>query len=189
MKIMTILGSPKKKGNTSAVLKKFETIMMEKHEINQINIKDKNVNGCLGCGLCRKKKNIIGCVQKDDGVSIFEQMIDSDMIIYASPLYCWGFTAQLKALVDRHFCMVKEFSLPDNHISLLENKPIALLLTCGSPEENNADIIQTVFDRFAFYIKGKIVGKFILPSCSNIDTVVTRGSQLAKKMADTLGSI
>ena len=66
MKITTILGSPKKKGNTNAVLEQFEKIMEKDHTINRINIKDKTVNGCLGCGACRKKPDQIGCVQKDD---------------------------------------------------------------------------------------------------------------------------
>ncbi|MBW1649898.1 MAG: flavodoxin family protein [Deltaproteobacteria bacterium] len=186
MKITTILGSPKKNGNTAAFLEQFEKIMEQNNEINRINIKDKNVNGCLGCGSCRKKPDAIGCVQKDDGVSIFEQMLDSDLIIYASPLYCWGFTAQLKALVDRHFCMVKEFSLPHNHVSLLENKKVALLVTCGGPVENNADLIQTAFERLAFYIKSKIAGKFILPFCSDINIAKTQGATLAQQMADRL---
>jgi len=189
MKITTILGSPKKKGNTATVLGQFEKIMEQNNEINRINIQDKNINGCLGCGSCRKKPDEIGCVQKDDGASVFERMIASDLIIYASPLYCWSFTAQLKALIDRHFCMVKAFNLPDNHVSLLENKKVALLVTCGGPVENNADLIQTGFERLAFYIKAKIAGKFILPFCADINIARTEGAKLAKQMADTLGAI
>ena len=187
MKVTTILGSPKKKGNTAAVLEQFEKIVEQKHQINRINIKDKTINGCLGCGSCRKKPDKIGCVQKDDGVSVFEQLLDSDLIVYASPLYCWGFTAQLKALIDRHFCMVKEFSLPDNHVSLLENKKVALLVTCGGPVENNSEPIQASFENFAFYIKCNNTGKFILPFCANIDIAKTQGAKLAEQMAaDTL---
>jgi multimeric flavodoxin WrbA len=186
MKITTILGSPKKKGNTATVLGQFEKIMEKNHQINRINLKDKNINGCRGCGACRKKPDEIGCVQKDDAISVFEQMLDSDLIIYASPLYCWDFTAQLKALIDRHFCMVKAFNLPDNHVSFLENKKVALLVTCGGPVENNADVIQTVFERVAFYIKAKIAGKFILPLCSDINVAKTKGLKLAEKMAAEL---
>ena len=186
MKITTILGSPKKKGNTNAVLEQFEKIVEKDHTIDRINIKDKTVNGCLGCGACRKKPDQIGCVQKDDAVSIFERMVDSDLIIYATPLYCWGFTAQLKALIDRHFCMVKAFAPPEEHISLLEKKKIALLVTCGGPVENNTEPIQTSFEKLGFYIKGEIAGKFILPLCADINAAKTEGAKLAKQMAESL---
>ncbi|MCG6879203.1 MAG: flavodoxin family protein, partial [Deltaproteobacteria bacterium] len=106
MKIVTILGSPKKKGNTGTVLSLLEDKVKKEHEIERIHITQYNVGGCLGCYKCREKKDEPGCVQKDDALTIFEKMIQADAIVYASPLYCWSFTAQMKPLIDRHVCLV-----------------------------------------------------------------------------------
>jgi len=57
MKVTTILGSPRKKGNTAKVLSWFEDEMKAQgHEIDRINMADSEVKGCLGCGSCQKKK-------------------------------------------------------------------------------------------------------------------------------------
>ena len=82
--------------------------------------------------------------------------------------------------------MVKAFAPPDDHISLLENKKIALLLTCGGPVENNTEPIQTSFEKLGFYIKGKIAGKFILPLCADIKVAKAEGGKLAERMAESI---
>ena len=88
MKVMTILGSPKKNGNTAKVLGLFESMIANDHEVDRINIADSDVKGCIGCYACQQTPNEPACVQKDDAVSIFERMMNSDAVVYASPLYC-----------------------------------------------------------------------------------------------------
>jgi len=71
MKIITILGSPRKKGNTAKVLSMFEDKVKKNHEVEHINITQYKVDGCLGCYKCKEKKDEPGCVQKDDALTIF----------------------------------------------------------------------------------------------------------------------
>ena len=61
MKIITILGSPKKKGNTATVLSMFEDKVGKNHEVERININQYNVGGCLGCYKCQERKGEPGC--------------------------------------------------------------------------------------------------------------------------------
>ena len=122
MKIITILGSPRKKGNTAKVLSMFEGKVEKNHEVERINITQYKVGGCLGCYKCKEKKDEPGCVQKDDALTIFEKMIQADAIVYASPLYCWSFTSQIKPLIDRHFCLVSGDGTPDQD-SLIRREP------------------------------------------------------------------
>jgi multimeric flavodoxin WrbA len=75
MKIITILGSPRKKGNTAKVFSIFEDKVEKKHEVERININQYKVGGCLECYKCKEKKDEPGCVQKDDALTIFEKMI------------------------------------------------------------------------------------------------------------------
>jgi len=147
-----------------------------------VNVASHKVNGCLGCGKCRENRDEPGCVQKDDALPIFKRMMQADAIVYAAPLYCWDFPAQMKALIDRHFCLVKGYDTPD-YKSFLEGKRVALLVTCDGPIEDNADVIQIVFDRVSDYGKCRTVGKYIVPSCTAPGAVDSKGAEVARRMA------
>jgi multimeric flavodoxin WrbA len=185
MKIIAILGSPRKKGNTAAVLSMFENIAGKNHEVEHINITQFKVGGCIGCYKCKEKKDEPGCVQEDDALTIFEKLIKADAIVYASPLYCWSFTSQLKPLIDRHFCLVSGDGTPDQD-SLISGKPAALLVTCGGPIESNCDAIQHIFKGFSDYLKLKAKGNFILPFCTTPDAIGENGADLAAKLAKAI---
>ncbi|UCB50556.1 MAG: flavodoxin family protein [Deltaproteobacteria bacterium] len=182
MKVTTILGSPRKKGNTATVLGWFEQEAKgQGHDIYKINIVESDVKGCLGCRSCEKVTDYPGCVQKDDAMAIFDRMIEADAVVYASPLFCWGFTSQIKALIDRHFCLVKNYSTPE-HKSFLEGKATALLVTCTGPVKNNADIIQVLFDRLSRFVKCNVIGKYVVPFCTTPDAMGSEAKEIIKRM-------
>jgi len=185
MKIITIFGSPRKKGNTAKVLSMFEDKVEKNHEVERINITQYKVGGCLGCYKCKEKKDEPGCVQKDDALTIFEKMIQADAIVYASPLYCWSFTSQIKPLVDRHFCLVSGDGTPDQD-SLISGKPAALLVTCAGPIEGNCDAIQSIFTGFSEYAKLTAKGHFILPFCTTPDDISDEGVKLSGNLAKAI---
>lgn len=185
MNVLTLLGSPRKQGNTATVLTMLESEFYGRHTVERINITSQRVNGCLGCGVCQKTADRLGCVQKDDALSVFERMMAADAVVYASPLYCWDFTAQMKALIDRHFCLVTGYGTPD-YRSLVNDKPAALLVTCAGPVEGNADVIQTVFDRVCHFAKARAVNKTILPFCTTPDALGEEARAAARKLAGDL---
>jgi multimeric flavodoxin WrbA len=189
MKVVAISGSPRKKGNTAKVLALLEELFGDKHELDIIEMASHQVHGCLGCYACMKNNREPGCAQQDDAIPIFERMMQSDLTIYASPLYWWGFSSHIKALIDRHLCMIKGDGT-QNFKSLLDGKKVALLVTCDGPIENNADFIQGEFERVSEYCKCQLVGKYIVPSCIAHDTIATKGNEIAKTMAtDILESL
>lgn len=185
MRIITIFGSPRKKGNTAKILKMFEDEIEKKHEVERINITQYKIGGCLGCYKCKEKKNEPGCVQRDDALAIFEKVIHADAIVYASPLYCWSFTSQVKPLIDRHFCLVSDDGT-SKHDSLISGKPAALLVTCAGPIEGNCDAIQAIFEGFLNYLKLTAKGNFILPFCTTPDDIGDKGAELAKNLAEAI---
>lgn len=189
MKITTILGSPRKKGNTARILGIFEDIIISQgHEIDRINVARCKLKGCLGCDKCQAIIDEPGCVQKDDMLSIFERMITADVVIYASPLYVWGFTSQIKPLIDRQYCLVKNYGTP-NYKSFLKDKRVALLVTCGDKLENNADLIPIIFQRECDYTGSIAIGKYIVPSCTTPDALGNKADKTAERMAqDVLGN-
>ncbi len=185
MKIIVISGSPRKKGNTAKVLSMFEDKVKENHETEIISISRYNIGGCLGCYKCQKNKDEPGCVQKDDALVIFDKLIRADAIVYASPLYCWSFTSQIKPLIDRHFCLVRGYGTPD-HATFLSGKPAALLVTCMGPIEGNCDAVQSIFNGFCEYVKLAPKGNYILPFCTAPDEIGADGEELAENLAKAI---
>ena len=152
------------------------------HAVDRLAITSVTVNGCLGCGACQKVPDQPGCVQKDDAVTVFERMMAADAVIYSSPLYCWGFSSQMKALIDRHFCLVTGYGTPI-HRSLIADKPVALLVSCAGPVKGNADVIQIIFDRVCNFGKARVVNKTVIPHCTTPEALAEDARAAARKMA------
>lgn len=164
MKVITILGSPKKNGKTAKALDLFEEKLISKGGVvERIHVTDYEMNGCLGCYSCVAKEDKPGCVQNDDILTILKKVVAADAVVYASPIYGFDFTAQIKPLLDRHLCLVTDFASPDMS-SVIEGKPTLLLITCADATESNTDLAEKIFDRnFSGVLKSYVVGKYIVP--------------------------
>lgn len=102
MKILVLNGSPKReKSDTICITNSFIEGMNDvcKNDVNVINVIDRHIEYCKGCFSCKKNGGI--CVIKDDMQAILEEILQSDLLIFSFPLYCFGMPAPLKALLDR----------------------------------------------------------------------------------------
>ena len=166
MQITTLLGSAKKKGNTAAVLGWVEEELKSLgHDVERIYLNNKSIGGCLGCGKCRENPDEIACVQKDDAIDIMEQMIASEAVLFASPIYFWGFPAQIQAFIHRHYSIVTNYHNP-SHTSLFQSKRIGLLVTGADPYAENAEGMFVSFDRVADYYLARKSGELYVGECS-----------------------
>ncbi|MFO7740482.1 MAG: flavodoxin family protein [Desulfatiglandaceae bacterium] len=166
MQIITLLGSARKKGNTATVLGWVETeLQLLGHTVERFHLNDKSIKGCLGCAKCREKPDEIACVQTDDAIDIMERMISSEAVLFASPIFFWGFSAQTKALIDRCYCLVTNYHKP-GHTSLMERKRIGLLVTGGGGFEENAEGIFTAFDRIVDFFLARKSGTLYAGGCT-----------------------
>ena len=186
MKIIALQGSPRKKGNTAKVLGWMEEeIKSSGYEIEIIYLNSKNIHGCLACAKCKDVSDKIGCVQKDDGIEILEKMVSAELVIFASPLYFWGVTAQLKAIIDRTYSLYVNYHQPD-HSSLVQGQRQALLSTGGGPYENNAEPVFTAFRRLQNPHKALNAGELFIGKCTtpeNMDDAIkTQAIEFARKI-------
>lgn len=186
MKIVTLLGSAKKKGNTATVLGWTEAELKALgHEVERVDLNDVDISGCMGCAKCRKHPDEIACVQSDDANGILEKMIAADAVIFASPLYFWGFTAQMKLMIDRTYALVTNYHQPDQ-TSLLQGKRVALIATGGSPFENNAEPMFTAFDRLVGFLMVEKAGELYAQCQSHPSRVPADVQDKAKALARSL---
>ena len=166
MQITTLLGSARKKGNTATVLGWVEEELVSLgHDVDRIYLNNKSISGCLGCAKCRENPDDIACVQNDDAIDIMRQMVSSDVVLFASPIYFWGFSAQIKALIDRGYSLVTNYHKP-GHTSLMEGKRIGLLVTGADPYEQNAEGMFTAFDRIVDFLLARKSGELYVGECN-----------------------
>lgn len=164
MKILTLCGSPRRKGNTATVLSTFEQLASKNNAVERVDVVAQNIKGCIGCDNCQKEAYQPGCILKDDMNDLLQKIIAADLVVYAAPVYVWDFTAQMKAVMDRHCCLLK-WKVGEGR-SLVENKKVMLLTTCGGDAENNADLLRLIFEREMKYLHCQIVGEFVVPNCT-----------------------
>lgn len=107
MKIIGLNGSPRKNGNTASLLQSLlEGAAKEGAETKVLNLNEMNIRGCQGCNGCKKKGH---CVIQDDMQTIYQAINDGDIgdiLVFASPIYMWQMTSQLKAVLDRLYAYV-----------------------------------------------------------------------------------
>lgn len=166
MRIVSLLGSPKAKGNTAGLLSAVETELGARgHETRRFHVSELDIAGCRGCGSCQAQPGSWSCRQKDGSREVFLAMREADAIIYATPIYCWNLAGQIKPIMDRHFCLVNGYGTQD-HRSALAGRRALLLTTCAGPAEKSTDLVTDIFGRFCHYLMLENRGKVALSQAS-----------------------
>lgn len=103
--IVILNGSPRKTGNTSALVKAFtEGAESAGHTVTEFFLDSMDIHGCKGCFGGHSSREC-PCVQKDDMAKIYPAVKDCDVVVLASPLYYWNMSGQLRTAVDRLFAL------------------------------------------------------------------------------------
>ncbi len=96
---LCIQGSPRKDGNTSILIEEFASCVKELGaEAEVINVSEKNISPCIGCRVCEKEGV---CPIEDDMQEVYRKLFKADLVVIGTPIFFYGPTAQLKALIDR----------------------------------------------------------------------------------------
>jgi multimeric flavodoxin WrbA len=186
MNVLTILGSPRKDGNTAKVLGWVEEALKSQgNQVDHVHITDHAVNGCAECYTCQTKPDEPGCPQPDDALKIFERVLSADAVIYASPVFCWSWSAQIKPLIDRHVCLITDQGA-GNFKSLIEGKKMALVGTCGGPLEGNGQLLIDQFKLLVDYSKARLAGHLLVPLCTTPDGLSDEVRGQAAQLATAL---
>lgn len=132
MKVLILNGSPTRDGNTFALANAFkEGAESQGHEVTLLNVAHNKINGCMSCNYCHNQGGG-KCVQKDDMQEIYPLLQETDMIVFASPIYYFTMSAQLEAVIQRFYAI--------NHPQ--KAKYSALLLSSYSPGVYTASVAQ-----------------------------------------------
>ena len=122
MKIVIINGSARR-GNTLTAIDAFIKGASEKNEIEIIQPDRLHIAPCKGCGVCQCYK---GCIDQDDTNPTIDKITAADVILFATPVYWWGMSAQLKLIIDKCYCRGLQ----------LKNKKVGTIVVGGSPVDS-----------------------------------------------------
>ena len=155
--ILVLEGSPRK-GNTSVVTEWVLAGMGPGNRVTRVRLCELSIHPCQECFTCTKTKGDAGCAQEDDMVDLYDKMVDADLVIWTSPIFCWNVTAQTKMALDRCFALL-------TGEDLLKGSRWALVLTAGGDAFDGADLAVQMFSRLARYGGIKYVGQHVVAPC------------------------
>lgn len=102
MNVVVLNGSPRHKGNTEIMVEAFaQEARAAGHEVQVLSVGRMNIAGCKGCGYCLSHEG--ACVNGDDMTQVAEALKGADVVAFASPIYWFDITSQLKAVIDRMY--------------------------------------------------------------------------------------
>ena len=98
-KVLILSSSPRKGGNSETLAAAFAKGALEAgHQVEIVHLREKQYGFCKGCMACMKLGH---CVIRDDAVEIAAKMHDADVLAFATPVYYYSVSGQLKTMLDR----------------------------------------------------------------------------------------
>jgi multimeric flavodoxin WrbA len=149
MKVLGLSCSPRKDGNTAALVNlALSGAKREGAEVEYFSVAGKQMAPCDGCRSCATTGV---CHIKDDMQEVYKLFIESDAIIFGTPTYCYSIAAQAKIIMDRSRAL---HDLPeDNKVNKLANKPCGVIAVGAS-----LGLVEVVKDLYFW-----MVTRYMLP--------------------------
>ena len=153
MNILILCGSPHREGTSNTLVKEFIRGAEEAgHKTTVYDCAHGNIHPCLGCDCCGMNGN---CVQKDDGNEVLKKLLAADAVVFATPVYYFGMSAQLKMMIDRFYAR--------NGAITRKRMKAALIATAWNDDEVVMKGIKThfdiIFDYLSFQNRGMVLAK------------------------------
>lgn len=180
MKITVISGSPHKKGTSSLLVDNFiEGATEAGHEIFRFDAAFKNISGCVGCGCCEMGCSDKTCVKKDDMQELYPEILASDLVVFATPVYYFGFSSQLKTVIDRFYAI--------NNKLMAQNKRAILIATAWNPSEDVMQHTKAQYLEIVRYLGWQNEDMILACGCGTREqTIGTQFPQMAKTLGKQL---
>lgn len=183
MKTIILFGSPRRKGNTRRLVDAFsDELAKDGHAVKFLALNDMNVRPCQGCLVCSDEG---ACRIDDDMKAIRTDILDSELLVYATPVYWWGPSSQLKLVIDRSVAFMDA-----NMESRIKGKKAVTLMTCA---DESLDTFTPALDMFRRIFDGlsvTYVGGVEEAGCEGTGKVSRKALERARKLARSLaGSV
>ena len=161
LKIVVLCGSPHKAGTSALLADKFiEGAQAAGHEVFRFNAAFEDINPCRGCDACGMNGPCV--IQDAISEKLIQKLVDCDMVALVTSLYYYGFSAQLKTVIDRFY----------SRTSAIHRKKSVLMATAWNSSGITFNALQEHYDTLVRYMEWQDVGRVLGYGCgsrSNIE--------------------
>ncbi len=150
-KIMVLSGSPRRYGNTNTVVDWFiegakdSGADVEFVDVNGLNYKHKGCIACMGC----QKSEKFECTIKDEAQPILARIPEADVLVFATPVFFFGPSAQLKLFMDRMYSLAKFNYITGEIRHNLGHIRLGLIATGGGDLNSGLSLVEQTFQHLA----------------------------------------
>ncbi len=177
MKILVIESSPHKKGSSNLLAENFIRGAEEAgHEVSIFDTAHCNLHPCMGCDYCGMSGP---CCQKDDMAKLQEMILRTDMAVFVTPLYYFGFSAQLKTVIDRFYSF--------NGKLAAKGLKTGLIVAAWDDNSWTMKDVRAHYETLCQYLNFKDQGQILGTGCGTVSmTARTKFPQLAYEFGKSI---
>lgn len=137
-KVLIFNGSPRRNGNTSTLIKEcVRAINKSGKEAEIFFLNDMTIKPCQFCDWCIDN-NVLSCVEEDDMHELYPKLLESDVIIFAAPIFWFNVSAQMKIFIDRLYAFHGKGGFP------LTQKKIGTILVYGDSNAESSGVNNAI---------------------------------------------
>lgn len=172
MKVLIVKGSPHKHGSSNLLAERFEEGAREAgHDVESFDAAHADIRPCLGCDACGMSGE---CCQADDMAALRDALLAADLVAFATPLYYFGMSAQLKTALDRFYSFNDKLS--GKHLKTV------LLAAAWDDDEWTMDDLKAHYTTICRYLHFQDTGTVLGTGCGTVP--MTRRSRFPQEAYD-----
>jgi multimeric flavodoxin WrbA len=172
-KILAVVGSPRKKGNTHILVSKIvEGAAAEGADTDTLFLRRMKIRECDGCHSCWKGKP---CSKRDDMNDVYPLISESDIIVFGTPVYWYGPTALMKAFIDRFVY----FNCQENRAQV-RGKQAVIAVPYEEEGPEAAELVVAFFEKALAYLEMDLVGQVLAPGVGPKGAILEHDELLAQ---------
>ncbi|HBI50602.1 MAG TPA: hypothetical protein DDY21_02000 [Candidatus Moranbacteria bacterium] len=181
MKIIILDGVHNKQGMTLKLVAKFLEGVRSVNpdvEIATHDLLNENIQFCKGCGKCTEDKNPVNakCVIEDDCEKIKQEALESDVVVFATPIYEYCVSSVMKRFLERCLTLVTFKLGPVARAKPIEGKTGVVICSSGAPFPFNHLMGITRYPKFILHLASKFF------RCQKVEMIMAGGMAISLKM-------
>ncbi|GAK36599.1 MULTISPECIES: flavodoxin family protein [Bacteroides] len=178
-RIVVITSSPHKDGNSNKLAEAFiKGATSAGHQVSRFDASSKEIKPCIGCNNCFSKEDC-ACISKDDFNEAATLIMQSDMVVFATPVYWYTYPAKMKAVIDKFY----SFLMTDRPET--KNKETLLLAAAGDQNTAVFDLLLQEYKMTVSALQWSAQEPLLVPGVLAVNDILKQPGYLSQ--AENLG--
>lgn len=175
--ILILLGSAREDGNSTRLAFAFaDAASGHGHRVQSIRVPALQIGPCDGCNQCWKPASV-PCALRDDMDAVYPLLRAADVLVFATPLHFYSWSAPLKSLIDRCYCLA-----PSRKRSLTGKRTL-LLATAADDRPAAFAGLKATYRLIAGFMGWKSLGELLAPGVEQEGDIARSARFLARAAA------